>query len=172
MKFSKTLLKLIPIIAFLILLLVLLFLYSRNQEEPMTNMEASSILPVLYDSSLTNKSKITDLLGITVNDISYNNILNGPNKDADFIISSIKDYIGSSVTFNTPSSDVITSSSTTKSTTSSTSKPMDDIASADLNTSNTSSKPSPTDATTTKPTTMVITQKPFKDRIKENMTSK
>lgn len=136
----------IPIISFLIMLFLV---YYYNNYESITNMEASSILPVLYDSSLSNKTKITDLLGIPVNDISYNNILNSKNKDADFIISSIKQYIGSSVTFNTSNNNT-----------------SNNLASSNINTNNISSTPSTTNANTTKPNTFSITQTPFKDRLK------
>jgi hypothetical protein len=73
----------------------------------MTNKEAGSILPVIYDSSLPNKKKITDLLGIPVNDDNYNIILNSENNDPDAIISSIKQYIGSSVTFKQTSTEEV-----------------------------------------------------------------
>lgn len=144
MKFSKILIIIIPIIAFLILSITLLILYIKNNEESMTNMEASSILPVLYDSSLSNKRKITDLLGITVDDISYNKILNTQDIDSDIIISSIKNYIGSSVTFNTSSNDNVNS-----------------------NNKITDSKLASTNATTTKPSTVI--QKPFNESIKSNV---
>ena len=155
MKISKIFMRIIPIISLLILFIFLGFYYFKMYQEPMTNMEAASILPVLYDSSLTNKTKITDLLGITVNDESYNKILNTQNKDADAIISSIKQYIGSSVTFNTPSSEKTILA--------------EKMASTPLAISVTNSSSAPTDATTTKPTTLSITQTPFKERIKENV---
>jgi hypothetical protein len=114
-------------------------MYINN--EGMTNMEASAILPVLYDSSLTNKAKITDLLGIPVNDASYNQILNVKNKDPDDIIAYIKLYINSSVTFKeTPKDNTLTAPPT----------------------SSTDSTPSVSDATTTTPTNI----KDFKDKHK------
>jgi hypothetical protein len=137
----------IIIIAFFILLFILFFYY-RN--EPMTNMEASSILPILYDSSLANKNKITDLLGITVNDISYNQILNAKNKDSDTIISAIKQYIGASVSFNTDNNTDDT-------------KKTKETATPTI--SSTSTSPASTDSKTTKPTALAISQTPFKDRI-------
>jgi hypothetical protein len=73
----------------------------------MTNLEAGSILPIIYDSSLPNKKKITDLLGIPVDDDNYNIILNSENNDPDAIISSIKQYIGSSVTFKPTSTEEV-----------------------------------------------------------------
>lgn len=106
MKFSNTLIMFIPIVAFLILLFILWLLYVNNigSTEGLTNTEAEAIMPVLYDSSLSSKTKITDLLGIPINDASFNKILTAENKDPDAIIATIKRFIGSSFAFNASTS--------------------------------------------------------------------
>jgi hypothetical protein len=84
------------IIAVIVVVVIVMYFYNR---EALTNMEAVTILPIIYDSSVPSKNKITDLLGIPVNDPAYNELLNAPNDDPDNIIASIKQYIGSSLMF-------------------------------------------------------------------------
>jgi hypothetical protein len=153
----------IAIIALLILLVVILFYYFNGTEEAMTNQEAGSILPVIYDSSLSSKNKITDLLGIPVNDDSYNKILNSNDKDTDAIISNIKTYIGSSVTFNTTSGSGSGSGDATGGNGTNTIKePLTPYTpTTTLNNS------APTDAITTKPTTMKVNHKTYAQRLTE-----
>ena len=155
MKFSNTLIMFIPIVAFLILLFIFWFLYVNNigSTEGLTNTEAEAIMPVLYDSSLSSKTKITDLLGIPVNDASFNQILTAENKDPDAIIATIKRFIGSSFGFKTTPTNV-TETAKTKETT--------PLESATTNT------PSSTNATTTTPAT--IKHSSFKDRITKDTT--
>jgi len=115
--------------------------------EGLTGKEAESIMPVLYDSSLSSKNKISDLLGIPINDASFNQILNAENKDPDAIIATIKKFIGSSITFNTPTS----AEPSTKSR---------EMTTLDTPTTTT---PATTDATTTQPISLKHTS--FKDRL-------
>ena len=154
---KNILFKVVPILALLILLFILFF-YFNGSQEAMTNQEAGSILPVIYDSSLSSKTKITDLLGIPVNDASYNQILNSNSKDSDAIIANIKNYIGSSVTFNTTNSGGSGSDSDSAN--------KNTLAGTQPINSNTSlNNSAPTDATTTQPTPLKVNHKSYSERI-------
>jgi len=87
-----------PIIAFILLIGLGLFYY-YGVWEGMTQMEIIEVLPVLYDSSLNSKKKITDLMGIPVMDASFNEILNSTTTDNDNTITRIKNYLNTMVSF-------------------------------------------------------------------------
>jgi hypothetical protein len=98
------------IIFFLIVFLIIfsLVIYYFYYQEAFTVREIISINPILYDSSISSKDKIKDLLGLEVYDSSYNNILSATNTDPDAVIGQIKQYILVSITSNglTPTANI------------------------------------------------------------------
>jgi len=145
----------IPILSLIIFAVFLYFRITDNSrystKESMTNQEAGAILPVVYDSGLSSKTKITDLLGIPVNDASYNQIINSTSKDTDAIITAVKEYIGSIVTFSNANGGAPSIPSTTQ----------------PINTSSTANTVATTNATTTKPMTLGVSHKSYAERAAE-----
>ena len=154
-QYQRIILVIIPILSLIIFAVFLYFSISDNvrysTKESMTNQEAGSILPVIYDSSLSSKTKITDLLGIPINDASYNQIINSQSKDTDSVINAVKKYIGSIVSFSNENGGAPSIPSTTQ----------------PINTSSTANTVSTTNATTTKPATLGISHKSYAERAAE-----